>query len=145
MESLDRINIALVKLFNMVLKLEERALKESSFRNLTINEIHTLEAISMDKSKTMSSIANELIISQSTLTSSVNRLVKMGYVDRFGVDDDRRIVKLQLTKNGREALKEHEAFHVAMVSEAIKTLSAEESDTLAETLDALVDFFGKFY
>jgi NAD(P)H-dependent flavin oxidoreductase YrpB (nitropropane dioxygenase family)/DNA-binding MarR family transcriptional regulator len=139
-DKIDRINQTLVQLFNLVLKLEEKALKESTFRNLSITEVHTLAAITENQTKTMTQVANELGISVSTLTTAINRLVQKGYVHRFRVEEDRRIVKIQLTESGKSALREHEAFHIAMVSDALKTLSPEEIDRFSGTMDGLMSF-----
>jgi len=139
-DKINRINQTLVQLFNLVLKLEEKALKESTFRNLSITEIHTLTAITENQTKTMTQVAKELGISVSTLTTAINRLVHKGYVHRFRVEEDRRIVKIQLTEAGKSALREHEAFHIAMVSDALKTLSPDEIDRFSDTMDGLMSF-----
>lgn len=140
MEEIREINDTLVGLFNMVLKLEEGALKESTFGNLTITEIHTLEAITIDKTKTMTQVATELGISVSTLTAAINKLVKKGYVHRFREEDDRRKVKIQLTDSGKEAVKEHDSFHLEMVSQALSTMSPEEVKSFAGSITGMFEF-----
>lgn len=124
----------------MVLKLEEGALKKSIFRNLTLTEIHTLEAITVDKTKTMTQVATELGISVSTLTAAINKLVQKGYVHRFRVEEDRRKVKIQLTDTGKEAVKEHEAFHMEMVSEALSTMNPGEIKGFSQSISRMFEF-----
>lgn len=140
LEKIREINDTLVRLFNMVLKLEEGALKDSTFGNLSITEIHTLEAITVDKTKTMTQVAVELGISVSTLTAAINKLVQKGYVYRFRVEEDRRKVKIQLTDSGREAVKEHEAFHLEMVSEALATMSSDEVKGFYGSISEIFEF-----
>jgi DNA-binding MarR family transcriptional regulator len=140
LEKIREINDTLVGLFNMVLKLEEGGLKESSFSDLTITEIHTLEAITLDKIKTMTQVARNLGISVSTLTAAINKLVQKGYVHRFRVEEDRRKVKIQLTESGKEAVKEHEVFHLEMVSEALSTLNTEEVKAFADSISGMFEF-----
>ena len=103
MDNVKKINDILVNLFNVVLKLEEKAIKESTRRDLSITELHTLVAIGEGKSKTMSQVAASLKINVSTLTAPVNRLVKKGYVKRERSEKDRRVVFIQLTNKGRMA------------------------------------------
>ena len=91
-ENVKKINSILVNLFNMVLKLEEKAIKESTRRDLSLTELHTLVAIGEGKAKTMSQVAASLKISVSTLTAAVNRLVKKGYAHLFSIPEDRRFV-----------------------------------------------------
>jgi NAD(P)H-dependent flavin oxidoreductase YrpB (nitropropane dioxygenase family)/DNA-binding MarR family transcriptional regulator len=140
LEKIREINDTLVGLFNMVLKLEEGALKESSFADLTITEIHTLEAITLDKTKTMTQVARNLGISVSTLTAAINKLVQKGYVHRFRVEEDRRKVKIQLTDSGKEAVKEHEVFHLEMVSEALSTMNTEGVKAFADSISGMFEF-----
>jgi len=131
----------MVSLFNSVLKMEEDAIKESSRHNLSMTEIHTLAAIGTGKAKTMTQVAASLKISVSTLTVAINKLVDKKYVTRFRVPEDRRIVKIQLTEEGIEAVKEHENFHIKMVSEAISALNEEEQNLLLQSLDNINEFF----
>ena len=90
-----KINDILVNLYNLVLKLEEDAIrKDSSHNNVSIKEVHTLVAIGTGRPKTMTHVANILGINVSTLTIAINRLVKKGYVKRLRDEKYRRIVKV---------------------------------------------------
>lgn len=136
-----KLNDILVSLFNSVLKMEEEALQNSSIHNLSITEMHTLAAIGEGKAKTMTQVAASLKISVSTLTAMINKLVNKGYVNRFRVPEDRRIVKIELTENGVAAVREHEEFHLKMVSGIIAELNEEEQEILLQSMDSLRDFF----
>ena len=46
----DVLNKLLVQLFNDILQIEEKSLKNTQFTDLSITEIHTIEAIGLDKS-----------------------------------------------------------------------------------------------
>ena len=84
-----KINDILVNLYNLVLKLEEDAIrKDSSHNNVSIKEVHTLVAIGTGRPKTMTHVANILGINVSTLTIAINRLVKMGDVKRLRDEKD---------------------------------------------------------
>ena len=77
-KNVKKVNDILVNLFNLVLELEEKAVTESSFKDLSITEVHTLVAIGKGRPRTMTHVANLLSISVSTLTTAVNKLVKKG-------------------------------------------------------------------
>lgn len=96
--NLETVNDYLVSVFNDILTIEESELKKSQFNDLSITEMHTIEAIGMYKKKTSSEVAKELSITVGTLTVAINNLVKKGYVERLRSEDDRRVVKLGLTK-----------------------------------------------
>ena len=140
MDNIKKINDILVNLFNVVLKLEEKAIKESTRRDLSLTELHTLVAIGEGKPKTMSQVAASLKISVSTLTAAVNKLVKKGYVDRFRIPEDRRIVKIALTGEGAEAVREHEDFHTAMIKEAISQIPEDQIGKFIESIDNINEY-----
>ena len=70
------LNRLLVQLFNDILHIEEKSMKNTDFDNLSITEIHTIEAIGMEGNRTMGEIAHDLRITVGTLTTSINRLKK---------------------------------------------------------------------
>jgi DNA-binding MarR family transcriptional regulator len=101
-EAVDGIlNELLVNIFKDILSAEEYAVRESTQGNLTITEIHTLEAIGMFESAKMSDVAQALKVTVSTFTTAVNKLAVKGYVVRNKADADRRIAKNQLNRKGR--------------------------------------------
>ncbi len=136
-----KLNTILVNLFNSVLKMEEEAIKNSPRHNLSVTEVHTLAAIGTGKAKTMTQVATSLKISVSTLTTAINKLVDKKYVNRFRVTEDRRIVKIELTEEGIEAVREHEKFHRNMIDGVLAELNEEEQGILLQSLDNLHDFF----
>ena len=110
-----------------------------------MNEMHTLEAIGYEDVKTMSETAEILKITLGTLTTSVNRLVKKGYVQRLQDEKDRRIVLIKLTDKGQEAYKIHEDFHMEMVAKMLIDLNLEEDKALLGSLEKLKEFFQSNY
>lgn len=139
-KNVKKINDILGNLFQMVLKLEEEAVKESTSADLSITEIHTLVAVGTGRARTMTHVANLLGIRVSTLTAAINKLVKKGYVKRRRDDEDRRIVKIQLTEKGVSAVMAHEEFHEAMVSEAIAEVPTAELARFISSLDNINQF-----
>lgn len=139
-KNVKKINDILVNLFNVVLKLEEEAVKDSSHQDLSITEIHTLAAIGKGRARTMTHVANLLGISVSTLTTAINKLVKKGYVERERDEEDRRIVKIRLSEEGASAVSAHEAFHETMVSEAIAEVPEEELQRFIASIDNINQF-----
>lgn len=139
------LNELLVDTFNEILTIEETALKSGKLNNLSVTEIHTIEAIGMYKPRTMSEVASDLKITVGTLTIAINNLVKKEYVERHRDDKDRRVVKLSLTKKGRLAYRVHEKFHADMINATIEGLSDEEEQVLTIALSKLNNFFKNKY
>ena len=123
---LKTVNDYLVSVFNDILTIEESELKKSQFKDLSITEMHTIEAIGMYKKKTTSEVAKELSITVGTLTTAINKLVKKGYVERIRSEDDRRVV--------------HQHFHREMVKNILDGMATEEQHALLDALKNLHDF-----
>ncbi|GMA46020.1 hypothetical protein GCM10025854_02690 [Tetragenococcus muriaticus] len=85
-------------------------------------------------------MAKELSITVGTLTIAINRLVKKGYVERLRSEDDRRVVKLGLSKKGRLIFRVHQRFHMRMVRSILQGMSDEESVALQMALENLHGF-----
>ncbi|RNC07065.1 MarR family transcriptional regulator [Enterococcus faecalis] len=142
--NLETVNDYLVSVFNDILTIEESELKKSQFNDLSITEMHTIEAIGMYKKKTSSEVAKELSITVGTLTVAINNLVKKGYVERLRSEDDRRVVKLGLTKKGKLLFRVHQHFHREMVKNILKGMEQEEEQALLRTLKNLHDFLQEY-
>ena len=139
-KNVKKVNDILVNLFNLVLELEEKAITESAFKDLSITEVHTLVAIGKGRPRTMTHVANLLSISVSTLTTAVNKLVKKGYVERLRDEVDRRIVRIHLTKLGIEAVEAHESFHETMIGEALSHMTEEELPKFISSIDNINEY-----
>lgn len=141
MEIRECLNELFVQLFRDILMIEEKALKKGEHQNLTINDIHVIDAIGEDGSKNMTSVAKALQVTTGTLTISVNSLVKKGYVDRVRSEEDRRVVLVSLTETGRHAHRAHKRFHEQMIERMTERLNADQSEVLAGALTDMIQFF----
>ena len=144
-KSISVLNELLVELFNDILKIEQTALQEGHFSDLSVTEIHTIEAIGMYDEKSMSEVAEKLNITVGTLTTAISRLIKKGYVERKRQETDKRVVLIGLTKKGKLAFRIHEKFHKDMIRATINGLSEEEEKILTTSLEKLNKFFVKEY
>ena len=135
------LNDLLVKLFNNILTYEERALIVEPFTDISMNDMHVIEAIGSQQKRNMSAIAATLEVTVGTLTIAINNLVKKGYVKRTRSSKDRRVVLVTLTDKGEEAYNHHMAFHENMILDIMKRLDEEKLDVLTETLDSVMAYF----
>lgn len=137
------INKILVELFKDILGIEAAALKHSAFGELTVTEFHIIESIGLDGQKTMSETALLAGVTIGTLTTSINRLIRKGAVQRKRDDNDRRVVLVSLTELGRKAYLHHEEFHQEMTDSVIEFLKTEDDAVLIQALVSLQEFFSK--
>lgn len=141
MEHSGKINEVLVMLFNDVLDLEEKALITEEFHDLSIHDMHVIEAIGLEEPKNMSTAARVLSVTMGTLTIAVNSLVKKEYVDRVRSNKDRRVVLISLTEKGRRAFAHHRQFHENMVGAIMERLNEQELEVLVKALGHLEKYF----
>ncbi|MDV3428619.1 MAG: MarR family winged helix-turn-helix transcriptional regulator [Bacillota bacterium] len=138
------VNEVLVDLFNDILNIEQKALSATKFKDLSIAEIHTIEAVSYEE-RTMSEVARNLKITTGTLTIAINNLVNKGYVKRKRNEDDRRVVLVSLTQSGKVVFRIHKKFHDDMVKATLEGLNNDEQEVLINSLSKLNKFFREKY
>ena len=137
------INDVLVHLFHEIWELEEKAIITEEFKDITNNDMHIIEAVGLNGGN-MSGIAEKLRITVGSLTTSMNSLVKKGYVVRERSEEDRRVVYIRLTEKGDKAYYHHEQFHHQMVDAVMQELGDEEVNVLVKTLTDLSAFFRQY-
>ena len=138
--SFEQINEALVNVFNNVVWIEEASLRESKFNDITIKDMHTIAAISMYETRTASQVAEMVHLTPSAMTSVIDKLVKKGYVERHRDDNDRRVVQLALTHNGRTVFRAHAAFHRGMAHSLFDSLSDDETEAVKKAVLNLQEY-----
>lgn len=140
----EELNYFFVHVFNQILAYEEQALNGMGAGDLSVKELHVLEAVgglTAAGRNTMTQIADALSIRVSSLTTAVNTLVRKGYLERGGEPGDRRVIRVRLTPKGEDANHLHAQFHARMVDSAAGRLKEEELDTLLRSLSQLEQFF----
>jgi len=143
-DSYNTLNEIFVNLYQNVMDIEEKALITSEFKDISVNDLHILEAIGTEAPRNMSAVAKTLAVTVGTLTIAINGLVKKGYVHRARSEEDRRVVLISLTEIGKKAHVHHMRFHEEMIQDTLKDLSEEETEILTKSLTNLAEFFKKF-
>ncbi len=145
-DEFSTLNELLVKNFKDILRIEERVLnKREETKGLSMNEIHTLEIIGIDSEQIMSNIAKKLRVTPGTLSISISRLFKKGYIEKIKHDKDGRAIIIMLTDKGKEVYRIHEEFHKEMIDTVIKDLDMKEFKAVIEFLNRINSFFGEKY
>lgn len=133
-DRLSVINKLIVAVYCDILTIESTHLKASRFMDVSVAEVHAVEAVGLHDRRTMSEIAKKLRITAGTLTVAVQNLVKKGYVERFRDENDRRVVKIGLTKKGRVLYRAHRMFHIQASRESVDGLTEPEIKALMSAL-----------
>lgn len=141
----EQLNDLIVDAYRSILRVEETILKRSDNIDLSINEMHMLEAVGKGKNKpkTISEIAEDLDITLPSVTVAINKLVKKGYVEKLRGEEDGRIVYVTLTKQGKKIDSVHRYFHESMVRSIISGMSEQEQQVLYQGILKLDLFLKK--
>ncbi len=136
-KNLSAVNELFANVFNDILNIEEKVLKNGVFNDISVSEARTIEAIGMYEPKNMSDVARRLSITVGTLTVAVANLVKKGYVIRERCVKDRRVVNISLTKKGRVFYRFYDKVHSDMIKEVTVGMSEQEVNVLNAALSNL--------
>ena len=138
----EQLNAVIVDTYRSILKVEETILKRSDKIDLSINEMHMLEAVGKgkDRRRTISELAEELNITLPSVTVAINKLMKKGYVEKVRGEEDGHIVYVSLTRMGKKIDSVHRYFHESMVRSIIRDMTEEEQQILYKGVMKLDQF-----
>ena len=138
------LNLFLVRVFNEILRTEERDLA-GRFPDLSLRELHLSEEVCRAEEEGRDNRATAIAAAQrvtaGTLTTAVTLLEKKGYLERRRDEKDRRAVRILPTAAARAANAVHARFHREMVDGLLAVLTEEETGVLVRALGHLAGFF----
>lgn len=142
----DRVlNELLVKLFKNIVEIEEKYLITPEFKEISVNDMHIIEAVGRGEPKSMSAVARLMSVTTGTLTKSMDGLSEKGYIVRERGKQDKRVVFASLTEKGRQAYAHHASFHRKMIERVKGKLNEQETTVLIYALAKLNDYFYRIY
>lgn len=107
--------------------------------NLTSMEINIISIVHSSEDVILKEICTQLDIPKSTLTSAIDRLERLNYVNRVISTRDRRSYGLKLTEEGYKVQKEHLAFERKLYGYLLNALDTnEEKELLLQLLRKIV-------
>ena len=116
-------------------------------RGIKINasHMHTIEAIGKGYANTVTSLSGYFMITKGAVSQVVSKLHKDRYIKKSeGIN---KMVILELTALGRQALKAHDKHHLSITDE-LKSLnkkySKKEIESFLQILSDVDHYFGRF-
>lgn len=98
--------------------------------NVTLGQMHILGFLKNHGPETMGGIAAWSKVAVSTMTENINRLVKLGLVQRVQDPRDRRIVRIRLSPKGQQVFKRQASQRKAVMMKLLQTLPEVEQRKL---------------
>ncbi len=139
------LNDYFLHVFGKLLSAEEAKLRKSCAKDLSIRELHVIEAVQSlmaegDNANTMANTAHYLGVSPGSLTTAVNVLVRKGYLERNYTSRDRRVIYVSTTESGRAACEAYIQFVRDMVNHVGREMEEGTADALIHTLSGVAEF-----
>ncbi|MBF0563981.1 MAG: MarR family transcriptional regulator [Nitrospirae bacterium] len=99
---------------------------------ISAQEANVLLTVGVAGHLTMSDIAERLQVGLSSVTWVVDKLEDKKFVHRLRSDDDRRVVRVELTEEGRQFHKLVEEGYLQMARGILQALNPDEQDVLLD-------------
>lgn len=111
-------------------------------KSISEHQASVLDHLHANRATTLSKLAEHMGVGRSTMSITVARLVRGGYVARRRDKNDARCVGLTLTRTG-ERVKQHNALlQPESVREMFRLMPAKELDAALEGLECLAKYAG---
>ncbi len=85
-------------------------------------------------------IGHHMIVSPSNITRLIDRLIEDGFAERSVADNDRRVKRITITKNGEEILDKTFPGFGEMIQQSVYLIERKEAEELSSLL---LKWFGK--
>ncbi|WP_163339030.1 MarR family winged helix-turn-helix transcriptional regulator [Desulfopila sp. IMCC35008] len=133
--SLEILSHQLAEFYDKMASWEHSIVKESG---LSPAQMHTVEIIGHNQNMRMKELAERLGVTTGTLTVGVDKLEKLGLVERKPHERDRRSWLIVLTDVGKEMYEQHHKYHLEFTNEISRDLTMEQINDLTEHLSIIL-------
>ncbi len=107
--------------------------------NVSASQLATLRALLYDGPMPPSQIARLIMVNSSTVTGVIDRLEKKGLVARLRNDPDRRIIRVELTDEGRALAEKAPPPVQVKIIKGMRKLDVPEREQIMEGLAKLAE------
>lgn len=126
-----------IKLTRASDSIQARLSSSVSLQALTISQFGVLEALLHLGPLNQNELGSKILKSNSNMTTVIDNLEKRGLVRRQRRGDDRRMIEIFLTTEGKKLIETVFPQHVAAIQEQFAVLPAEEQIELGNLLRKL--------
>jgi len=123
-------NLELVENYRKILRRFERELffqnVSSCCNGVSLPQCHALLEVESQQNITVTELSEKLTLEKSTVSRTVENLVKKGYLQREIPEDNRRTVKLQLTDEGEQTCENINWNNNQFISNVMDSLTEDE-------------------
>lgn len=135
LQRLTGLQPALRHRFRATIPPEARGKMQETLAEVTTSQLEALMLLHQGRSGlSMHQLAVALSITPSSATQLMDRLVRTGLVERLREEEDRRLVRVQLSESARRRFEDMLRVHLDSLAAVTEPLSDEELGTLVDLL-----------
>jgi DNA-binding MarR family transcriptional regulator len=109
-------------------------------QNLTLSHIKVLKLLDLKKGFKMKEIAEKLSIAPGGATYIIDNLIKDNLVERYRIDEDRRIVYIRLTEDGHKKLDDLREAKRETWKNILENMPSEELEEFVKGMNIVKKF-----
>ncbi|MCM3399805.1 MarR family winged helix-turn-helix transcriptional regulator [Oceanobacillus profundus] len=125
---------AYVVLMKAYKSIEERIKKDISSHGMRTSDFAILEALYHKGRQTIRQISEAVLINTGSITYVIDKLENKELLERSNCKDDRRVVYIQLTDQGRQLMDGIFPKHQKVIEDLFDGISDEEKTTIIHVL-----------
>jgi MarR family transcriptional regulator, 2-MHQ and catechol-resistance regulon repressor len=114
--------------------IEERIRDQMVKNNLNITEFSVLEVLYHKGRQTIQQIGKSILITSSSMTYVIDKLEQKGLLNRIPCPEDRRVIHVELTKDGNDLMEKIMPNHHELIDDMFGFLNSNESQMLVDLL-----------
>jgi len=118
--------------------LEAEAFEQDGFSELSMRQLLYLETIARMDRPAFSELAEKLEVTRPSVTTLVQKLIRMGYVKKVQSEEDRRVYHIVLTPKGEQFNQMHTNVHRLIAQKLTENLNAAEAQQLSALLQKII-------
>lgn len=135
----DELNNSIIEAMFKVFKAMKNTMSyNSESSHLTMVQFEALIFIKKNKEVQMRDISKNFKITMPTSTSLIDKLIVMRYVQRKSGFGDRRIVKINLTKQGQKLLEQAMKQRRSKINRLLSYLSHKDKNNLLKIFESVI-------
>lgn len=99
-------------------------------QDISLSQLQTLDTLASEGPKSSSYLSQLIGVTSGGMTVISDKLVRLGLVQRMNDENDRRVVKLEITDKGHEVLRDIQVKRLALMEKMYHQLDPEEFQQL---------------
>lgn len=124
--------------FNLLANCQEKEIRLAELHHLTQAEFRCLRLFGTDENLNNKQIAERMKLSPSRLTRIIDGLVKKGYINREIDPNDRRNMRVTLSRKGKQLVRQLNKAYIDIHNEILEDIDVSQHEPLITAMDHLL-------